>query len=101
MAWDADSIECSLRFKDNKRIIRVYHLFSLTQLYLPSVIEYNTTCFGPRCWPSSGVTYRLSYTRCMGEAARSRFVLDGVFFMYVSMSFTENRFLHNLKLIRY
>ena len=44
----------------------VNHLFSLTQLYLPSVIEYNTTCFGPRCGPSSGVIYRLSYVRCMG-----------------------------------
>jgi len=42
---------------DNK-IKRVYHLFSLTQLYLPSVIEYNTTRFGHRCGPSSGVTYR-------------------------------------------
>jgi len=36
----------------------VYHLFSLTELYLPSVIEYNTTCFGPRCGPSLDVTYR-------------------------------------------
>ena len=42
----------------NNKIKRVYHLFSLTELYLPSAIEYNTTCFGPRCGSSSGVTYR-------------------------------------------
>jgi len=41
----------------HNKIKRIYHLFSLTQLYLPSVIVYNTTCFGPRCGSSSGVTY--------------------------------------------
>ena len=29
------------------------------------------------------------------------FVLDGVFLMYVNMSCTDNRLLHDLKLIRY
>jgi len=38
-------------------IINVYiTIFSLTQLYLPFVVEYNNTCFGPLCGPSSGVT---------------------------------------------
>jgi len=47
-------------------------IFSLTQLYLPSVVEYNTTCFGPLCGPSSDVTYRLSYTMCIGGGAAER-----------------------------
>jgi len=45
-------------------------IFSLTQLYLPAVVEYNTTCFGPLCGPSSGVSYRLSYTMCLGGGGR-------------------------------
>jgi len=49
---------CHPRCVVQQQIKRVYLLFSLTQLYLPSAIEYNTTCFGPRCGPSSGVTYR-------------------------------------------
>ena len=55
-------------------------LFSLTQLYLPSVVEYNAICFGPLCGSSSGVTYRLSYTMCMG-GGRDLVCLDGVFLM--------------------
>ena len=56
--------------------------FILTQLYLPSIVEYNTTCFGPLCGPSSGVTYRLSYTMRMGVGeVRDLVCLDGVFLM--------------------
>jgi len=36
-----------------------------------------------------------------GWGARFRFALDGVFLTYVSMSCTENRLLHDLKLTRY
>jgi len=52
-------------------------IFSLTQLYLSYVADYNTTCFGPLCGPSSDVSYRLSYTMCMGR--RDLICLAGVF----------------------
>ena len=65
-------------------------IFSLTQLYLPSVVEYNTTCFGPLCGPSSGVTYRLSYTMCIGGGGRDLFCVGGVFLMQCKSRFCIN-----------